>query len=243
MYFGDNDYSYSKTTHKACDPPQIIADVISKINLKYPSKQVNSCLVTRYLDGNQSCPLHSDDEDEIDPNSNIYTISIGCQRKMFFVDKANPNEASEIIELPEGSMLVFSRVSQDVWKHSIPPQFDAHSTRHSLTFRYVAPGFVNSTVICGDSNTKFLNFGDSKDSFGKWMPGRRIECFKIDQIPAPRDIGPYKNIVLNVGINDIKHADPTSIPHLIHNMELKCKAIHDVYPKSKIFCAYLISLE
>ena len=70
--------------HKAQQPPSVIQKVMDSINSKYPEKWVNSCLVTKYEDDNEHCPSHSDDELEIGPESNIYTLSIGASRKMEF---------------------------------------------------------------------------------------------------------------------------------------------------------------
>ena len=241
LYYGEHDYLYSGIIHHAKEPPEIIGSIMSKINETYPNKKVNSCLVTRYVSGEEHCPPHSDDEGEIAPESNIYTLSIGAERHMVFesIDNADNNK-TELI-LPHGSLLVFSRLSQAAFKHSIPVDTTITNTRFSLTFRSIAPYNVNSTVILGDSNTKYFNFGDSpKESFGKWMPGKLIKCSRIESIPPPSDIGSYKNIVIHTGINDVKFSSPSCIPDTLKLLERKCKAIIDVFPSSNVYVCPLL---
>ena len=241
IYFGDHDYSYSGKVHKAAKPPEIIGDIISTINQRYPDKRVNSCLVTRYVDGNEHCPPHHDNEDDIAPDSNIYTLSLGAERHMMFQKPADPDYSETKLLLPHGSLLVFSRLSQCVYKHSIPcePDLSTLLFRYSLTFRNIAPGNRNSTVILGDSNTQSLKFGETRDSFGKWMPGKVMRCMKVDQIPPPAEIGPYKNIVIHTGVNDVKFAN-RSLHATLRLLEQKCTAITDVFPSSNVYICPLL---
>ncbi|NQZ52534.1 MAG: alpha-ketoglutarate-dependent dioxygenase AlkB, partial [Moritella sp.] len=224
---------YTGKTHKAREPPSPIVELMNNINSKFPEKRVNSCLISKYVSGKESCPPHEDNEDEIDPESNIYTLSIGADRQMVFHKKADSHTKS--VELLARSLMVFSHMSQEVWKHSIPPQDDVESARYSFTFRMIAPYFINSTVICGDSNTEKLQFGDSSSTFGKWMPGRRITTYKVEEIPTPCDIGPHKNIVLHVGVNNIKFVEHSRIGRILDILEVKCKAIIDAFPNSNVY--------
>ena len=69
------------------------------------------------------------------------------------------------------------------------------------------------------------------------MPGRHIPTYHISDIPDPLEIGPYKNIVLHVGVNDIRtnYEGQTTIMKNIETLESKCKMLLTAYPKSKIF--------
>ena len=86
------------------------------------------------------------------------------------------------IPLTHGSMLVFSRASQSTWKHEIPMDESITERRISISLRCLNPAFSNSTVIIGDSNTKYLSFGsfnkstesNFKGTFGPRVPGKRI---------------------------------------------------------------------
>lgn len=238
-YFGEHDYRYSGKVHEATEPPASIGNVMALINQQFPNKKVNSCLVTRYVDGNEHCPPHHDDEDEIAPESYIYTLSLGADRHMVFERPSDPDSNKTSLLLPHGSLLVFSRLSQCVYKHSIPCDPSISTTRYSLTFRYIAPGYKNSTIILGDSNAQGLKFGESKDSFGQWMPGKVMKCMKVEQIPPPAEIGPYKNIVIHTGVNNVKFNE-SSVPATIRLLEEKCKAITDVFPSSNVYICPLL---
>lgn len=240
IYVGQHEYSYTGKSHPAEQPPEVISDLISQINAKYPEKQVNSCLITKYVNGNSFCPPHSDDEDVIDPESNIYTLSIGAKRNMVFNARPGTSFVPTTAELSPGSLMIFSRLSQEVWQHSIPPSPGLELLRYSFTFRHIAPFFINSTVICGDSNTEKLFFGDSRTSFGKWMPGRRMGAYHVTSIPDPMDIGPHKNIVLHVGINDVKFSSDSKVPEVLGILEQKCKAIMDAFPRCNLYVCPLL---
>ena len=236
LYFGESDYTYTGKVHKAREAPETIRKVMDMINSKYPTKVINSCLITKYSDGTDFCPPHSDNEDEISPESHIYTLSVGACRKMAF-HPMNSNGVETEKELPAGSLLIFSRQSQESWKHSIPVSTGTSAVRYSFTFRLVGPHFINSTLICGDSNTIKMKFGTDRGTFGEWMPGRHIPTYHISDIPDPLEIGPYKNIVLHVGVNDIRtnYEGQTTIMKNIETLESKCKMLLTAYPKSKIF--------
>ena len=243
MYFGEFNYAYSGTSHKASEIPAPIQNVINKIHEKFPSAQkVNSCLVTLYENGSQYCPPHSDDEPFIGPLSDIYTMSIGATRTMRFnnLDTLSTNKEIDV-PLTDGDLLVFSRSSQDSWKHSITPDADIHMPRFSLTFRALAPYNLNSCAIIGDSNTQDLVFGTSKGTLGKWLPGIRIKAPRIHRIPEPQLIGPFRNFVLHVGINDLMPDQRNkTIDQLREIYENKCRAIMGMYPKSKIYVSMLL---
>ena len=236
VYFGECDYNYTGKVHKAKGAPDSIQKVQDMINAKYSSKKINSCLITKYSDNVDFCPPHSDDEDEIGPESHIYTVSIGACRKMAFHPVTPDGQGTEL-DLTAGSLLAFSRQSQEAWKHSIPVSSEQCSVRYSFTFRLVGPHFVNSTLICGDSNTTKMKFGSDKGTFGKWMPGRHIPTYTMSEIPDPSEVGPYKNIVLHVGINDIRRNfdGRKSIDKHIDTLETKCQKLLKAYPRSKVF--------
>ena len=117
---------------------------------------------------------------------------------------------------------------------------EAPSVSYTLTFRHVAPHIINSTVIIGNSNTRFMSFGEGRGKFGAWLPGKRIEAFCIEDIPNPVEIGPYRNIVLHVGVNNIKRRDRRSNISLANEFDNKCKDIIELYPRSRIYLSLLL---
>ena len=173
-----------------------------KPQLSNPESVVKSCLITRYKTGSDHIPMHRDDEPVFNPESEIVTVSMGQNRTMRFV--SNADQKSEDLALEDKSVLITSRKAQDFRQHSILKTDDACSVRYSLKLRHISPHFLNSTIIIGDLNTRHLKFGEDKGTFGRWMPGKRVEALHIEDIPDPLDVGPYRNIVLHTGINNIK---------------------------------------
>ena len=165
--------------------------------------------------------------------------------------KLQSGNITKYTKLTLSSLLICSRSSQKRWLHYIPPDdsvdsiqphFPTHCTpvRCSLTFRHIAPQFKNSLFVCGDSNTWFLKFGEGAGTFGKWLPGICHESTTISKVPSPELIGPYKNVLIHMGINDIKQSHHPCIPELVHQLECKCASIHKMYPNTKIFLSALL---
>ena len=240
VYFGEYGYKYSGGEHKAKPMPAPLLELIELIRpqLSNPEAVVNSCLITRYKSGSDFIPPHRDDEPLFNPESEIATVSIGGNRTMKFV--YNTSQESQDLVLEDKSVLVMSRKAQDYWQHSIEKTDEVCGVRYSFTLRHIAPHFLNSTIIIGDSNTRFLQFGEDRGRFGKWMPGKRAEAIHIEDIPDPINIGPYRNIVLHTGINNIKNRNRKSTQTLSSILESKCKNILAVYPRSKIYLSLLL---
>ncbi|KAL5271684.1 hypothetical protein ACHWQZ_G000024 [Mnemiopsis leidyi] len=271
LYFGEHGYWYTGAYHKARTIPLEIQDLIDCVRPSLPNTRswINSCLVTRYRGPNSHIPMHSDNEASIDPESDIITVSIGQERTLKFIHTASSAESS--LTLKNGSVYVMSRLSQEIWKHGIDPleglnedtedlnnvdqdQLTDHDierpadslmnrdeVRYSFTFRHVAPFFKNSTVIVGDSNTKYIKFGKDAGTLGKWLPGKRMWAAKIGDIPSPKDIGPYRNIVIHSGINDIRDDfNRASNRALIGQLKRKCDDIQKFYPNAKLHLSLLL---
>ena len=239
LYYGDFGYKYSNHSHQPKEIPSTIQNVITKISERFPNHiQPNSCLISLYENGTQSCPPHSDDEPFINPASEIFTLSIGATRSMQISETRG--DLKHDIPLVDNSVLTFSRHSQNDWKHSILPDTSVTTARYSLTFRSIAPYNLHSTAIYGDSNTQELKFGTGAGTFGKWMPGKRVKTSKIKDIPTPDKIGPFRNIILSTGINDLSDMNCKPKLSLISEYEEKCKAIMSVYPKTKIFVSLIL---
>ena len=136
----------------------------------------------------------------------------------------NTDEVKKELKVADGSVYVMSRFSQDYWRHGISPQTEETGARISFTFRHIAPHFRNYRTIVGDSNTKNLNFGKGKGTFGRFMPGKRLEAMRIEDIPGPDKIGPVKSIVIHTGINNLNSEEykPHKAKQLVNLLEKKC---------------------
>ena len=240
LYFGEYGYKYNGGRHVAKEIPTPIKELLNVVqpHLSNTNANINSCLVTRYKSEADFIPQHRDDEPLLDPCSEIVTVSTGASRVLTFA--SNSGSKSQNLVLSSNSVLVTSRRAQDYWTHGIEKANEACEERVSFTFRHIAPHFLNSTVIVGDSNTRLLSFGDGKGNFGKWMPGECIKATHIEDIPDPIKIGPYRNVVIHTGINNIKTRNSRSTQGLGSILENKCKNIMKAYPNCKIFLSLLL---
>ena len=267
LYFGEHGYWYTGAYHQAKPIPLELQDLIDCVRPSLPNKKswLNSCLITRYKGANSHIPMHCDNEVNIDPESVIVTVSLGQERTIKFTHNSSSNERK--LTLKDRSVYVMSRLSQEVWKHEIEPlngeedtstvlhtpqeESEGHvvppnsaaqeGVRYSFTFRHIAPFFKNSTVIVGDSNTKYIKFGNDVGTLGKWLPGKRMLAATIKDIPSPQEIGPYRNIVIHTGINDIR--DDFNRPSnraLIAQLKRKCDDIQEFYPNAKLHLSLLL---
>ena len=242
LYFGEFCYKYGTTAHQPSPMPNTIQQVIDEIHTKFPSSpKINSCLVTKYINGQSDCPSHGDDEPFIHPKSDIFTLSVGAKRSMQFSNCSdNAPSTNEVINLKDNDILVFSRASQDFFHHAIPVDDNVSEVRYSFTFRTLAPYNINYTAVIGDSNTQELVFGSDKGKLGQWLPGYRHKASKINNIPDPFTIGPCRNVVLNVGLNDLQEDNPKSSTYLLQQYDSKIKAVMSVYPKTRIHISLLL---
>ena len=72
------------------------------------------------------------------------------------------------------------------------------------------------------------------------MPGCRLKASKISNIPDPHSIGPCRNILINVGINDVQGENPKSVKHLASLLDSKVQVYLAVYPKTEIYISLLL---
>ena len=253
LYYGEYSYSYTGTKHPAKALLVVMQELIDHVrpHLSDSAARLNSCLITRYVDGNSNIPMHSDDEAFIDPESLIVTVSLGAERTLKFASKSGNQEKS--LTPKDSSIYVMSRRSQDYWMHGIPipttepvPVQDTGisdeggNVRYSLTLRHIAPHFLNSTVIIGDSNTQHIKFGNGFGTLGCWVPGKRIKAAKIKDIPGPEELGPYRNVVIHTGINNLTDERRPSNRLLMLQLKAKLRDIQTVYPNTKLFISLLL---
>lgn len=238
IYFGEYSYRYGKTEHAARTMPKELQAIIHSLEKLYPKSILNSCLVSRYKSGSNGIPMHQDNEPVIAPWSDIVTLSLGAQRRMSFQSLQG---STSYVDLPDNSALVFSRRSQETWKHGILPDTST-TARYSLTFRIIAPFYLNSTVIIGDSNTEKLQFGAGRKTFGRWLPGIRVKASKIEHIPQPDELYPFRNAVFHCGINDLRDQkfSPPDTDTLARNLLAKANSYISKFPKMKVRISLLL---
>ena len=210
--FGET-YKYNGSRNDPVEFPVPIKKLLDKLNNDY-NQQLNSCVINRYDGPTSFIPSHADNERCIDPESAIFTVSLGQTRAVEFVNIHNGEKHTH--KATDKSLYAMSRKSQDVYKHSIPADPEATGVRYSLTFRTVSWKFHNSTIVLGDSNTNGLKFcatnhtGSAVGTFGKSMPGKQIATYYVDQLNPAHCLG-YSNVVVHCGINSIRKRHVRSV--------------------------------
>ena len=252
-------YTGSKSSTESPTTPDILKPLFDDINtlqkeLYYTAHKdhknkthsahppvINSCLVNKYDGPESSLPLHADDEVTIDPDSSIFTLSLGTSCQVKFVEKSS--DTSTELTCPPNSLYYMTRKSQEYFKHCIEAGSIEHGVRYSLTFRAVCWKNRNATCILGDSNTGQLRFGSSKrSSFGELMPGRKFWAPRIHDI-TPQDCIAYTNAVILCGINDLKLSSVRSehdIKNLCDSLIIKVKQIKQLNPKCFVYVCPLL---
>ena len=240
LYYGDFDFRLKDTKLQNCKPPTIIQELIEKVKPLLTNKTniINSCIIQKH-EPKPIIPTNMENDNLFtNPDSEIITIWLGNEGSIVLSPTSNTSHTQQI-QMKDGSAVCFSRFSQEFWQHKITPSPE-NSPMWSITLRHHAPYFMNSTLIIGDSNVKHLNFGNDKFQFGKWMPGRKMFAPKIEHIPEPKEMGPFRNIIFHIGINDIRFQNRRPNVHLIRQLESKCVSTHNHFPRSRIFLSTLL---
>lgn len=229
--FGEQ-YNYSRSQSDVPESiPTVVQSIIEKLLPDFPDAgTINQCLINRYEGPDSYLPRHCDDEQSISPTSSIFTFSIGSPTTVRF-NNLNSGDQRDLT-VNDCSLYVMSRRSQAFWSHGIEKSADFQSVRYSITLRTVGKRFNRSTIIQGDSNTKYLKFGKGKGTFGHYMPGETKYTPRIEDLDPSACIG-YSNIIVHCGINDIKY-NGCNVEECAKRLINKVEAIKSLCPKSKI---------
>ena len=200
------------------------------------SAPINSILVNYYPAKNSSkdpkslMPAHSDNENEITPQSTIATYSLGATREMQFT--SIHDDDTETLEVESNSLYLMTKSSQSWFKHSML-DVDTTQERYSVVMRNVDPLYCRSTLIVGDSNTKEIKFGSGKGTLGEKYPGEKIKASRIQDIDPAKCVG-YSNVVLVCGTNDLRPVNKPDVTELSQLLLEKVKQLRVLNPLSKI---------
>ena len=240
-------YTGSKSSDNVPPIPDELKPIMEKINsiqaelVPNQPPLINSCLVNKYEGSDSFLPQHSDREATLHPESSIFTLSIGQNCDILFVDRMSGNETS--VTCHDRSLYYMSRRSQEVFTHQISKGSVSTGVRYSLTFRSVDWKNKNCTCLLGDSNTGLLRFGSCKRStFGELMPGQKFWSPRIEDINPVSCMG-YANVILLYGINNVRQPDVKSEHDIINCYQMlksKVKQIQELSPSSNIFVCRLL---
>ena len=218
---------------------ELVSNKYQNENLTAPT--INSCLVNKYEGANSYLPRHSDSEVTINPESSIFTVSLGQSCNLKFIERRSGSDS--VLACPDRSLYHMTRRSQEIFDHLIEKGEIESGVRYSLTFRCVSWTNKNSTCLMGDSNTGLLRFGDDKrGTFGKLMPGRKFWSPRIEDLDPVSCMG-YANVVLLCGINDVRQPDVVNehdIAGCYNKLKLKIKQIKYLSPSTAVFVCRLL---
>ena len=241
--------------------PGPLIKLAEKIGADFEDTTINSCLINRYIGSSSFLPEHSDDEKSIRPQSKIYTISLGSPANVLFKDLVSGSETNQVAD--SHSLYAMSQESQFYWSHRInkfPSITDGddnkYYVRYSITFRSIDAKYANSTILLGDSNTKYHYFegdadcnpGSNKAIFGNRMPGKRIPTYQIHQIDPSKCLG-FRNIILHVGLNDFNpkckgridsNPNVDNVDAIFNNFVEKVESIQVLCPYAKLIVSPIL---
>lgn len=115
--------------------PPGLEDLLQQIN-KLLNVELNHVVILLYRDGNDSIGFHKDKTLDLDENSPIVSLSLGCTRKYCLRDNIFNPKINQEIDLENDTLLVLGPRSNENFYHSIKQVEDNEVTpRISITFR------------------------------------------------------------------------------------------------------------
>ncbi|GIU28671.1 alpha-ketoglutarate-dependent dioxygenase AlkB [Shewanella sp. MBTL60-007] len=140
VWFADKgcDYLYSGLFIQAAPWPKYAYKLRLKLARDF-GLIANGVLVNRYADGNESMGWHSDDEPEIEPGSDIASVTLGASRDFFIRHKTTRQKVC--LKLDSGDLLIMHWPMQSLWEHSLPRRLKEKQARVNYTFRRLILGF------------------------------------------------------------------------------------------------------
>ena len=239
-YFGSLPYKYGRFTHHPKPYPEspVFDRVFNELSSLGISKDEYTCLCTLYEDGGVSIPLHQDNEQSIDPDSNIFTLSFGTTREL----KVNNTEGpfrEYCLSLEHGSVHAMSRASQENWRHGIDRDNSVREPRISLTFRKLlddsvrpppsspVPPITRPPAQTPRRSSRVLLLTDSilkytPESVFEQVPGHtcvKRECYQLCNVfDYEAEFQHASSVIFSCGINDLSRYGKTA--HTL--MDLVC---------------------
>jgi len=126
-------YSYSGILNSSAPHNEVLDDLYQAVEA-ITGIEFNSVLLNLYRDGNDAMGWHSDDEKNLDGNTDIVSLSYGVKRD-FQVKRKDKSKKLINIGLGSGSLLVMKSPFQESWLHRVPRRKEVKGARINLTFR------------------------------------------------------------------------------------------------------------
>ena len=223
-------YKYmGSKSHDTKPIPEVFQSLIGKLN-ENSGYKLNQILVNKYSGPDALLPKHSDNEYDINPDSEIHTVSIGHSATVKFTSNTTP----DLVELSvdNRSMYSMTRSSQNFYKHQIDVNPN-NSVRYSITLRSIHWTYLNSLYAVGDSNFGKIQFGEGKGKVGKSTPGKRDWAATVSDIDPSKSMS-YKNVVSMVGTNDLKLPN-CDVVKTYQKYKGKLEKMRELNPRCNIF--------
>ncbi len=119
---------------KATDTLECFQRLLSTVNDMCDAEYTH-ILVNEYIDGSQYISDHADDEEDVDPEHGVVTLSFGATRKFVIREKKSKRRVA-IIPLISGELLTMKGPNfQRNFTHGVPKQLTVKTPRYSFTFR------------------------------------------------------------------------------------------------------------
>ena len=131
-----------------------LLSVLDHVKNILPDYKFNSILITKYCDGSEHLGFHSDDEEQIEIQSDIVTISFGESRTVKFrgiSESGNLISTEQSLLLDHGNVFIMSRISQNYFQHSVLPD-NTLNPRISITLR-----LLNSKIPVPHPNPRSIS--------------------------------------------------------------------------------------
>ena len=125
-------YHYSGVSHRGEGLPDWLYPLLRQVNAAC-KENFNGCLLNLYRNGNDSMGWHADDEAEIEPNTQIASLSLGATRDFCLKHRHQP--LREVLHLQGGDLLIMHPQCQKEWLHALPRRKRVLQPRINLTFR------------------------------------------------------------------------------------------------------------
>lgn len=140
VWFADQgcDYLYSGLFVQALPWPKYAYKLRQKLARDFGLNS-NGVLVNRYASGHESMGWHCDDEPEIEPATDIASLTLGATRDFFIRHKHTKQKIC--LQLESGDLLIMHWPMQKHWEHSLPKRLTVGSARINYTFRSLIVGY------------------------------------------------------------------------------------------------------
>ena len=138
IHFGKthNQLSRSNSNNEIPEPLRAIIDILHDRHSIQEESKLNSVVINKFSGPHTKLPEHSSNDPAINPDSTIFTVSLGDSCPVIFRDKCTNTTIN--VDTTDNSMFSMSPQSQHYWTHRIDtPVISDSSVHYCITFRSI----------------------------------------------------------------------------------------------------------